>query len=185
MTYRFALLGALHLSGVLLLIAASPDRGTGQAPKPSGVYNAPGPAVALYGAGVSGAGITADDWREGMEEWRGMREELKGMRAELASLKSAVTGGAKLSPPAPKVLVPAEVAAARCARCHTPGKADVAGGGYVMFADDLGKALKPVSAKQRAAESELVRNQVESGAMPKGGAKLPADEQKVLSKLWK
>lgn len=64
------------------------------------------------------------------------------------------------------------VARANCAACHTPAKADKAGGGFILFADDKASALKPLSARERT----RVKEAVESGEMPPNRKLTPADK---------
>ncbi|MBN9523689.1 hypothetical protein J0H58_35120 [bacterium] len=63
------------------------------------------------------------------------------------------------------------VAKTRCAGCHTPAKADKAGGGFILFGDDKATTLKPLSARERT----RVKEAVESGAMPPDRALTPAE----------
>ena len=56
---------------------------------------------------------------------------------------------------------------ANCAACHTPAKADKAGGGFILFADDAATALKPLSGREKTRVTEAVQ----AGTMPPDGRK--------------
>ena len=47
-----------------------------------------------------------------------------------------------------------------CAACHTPAKAEKAGGGFILFAADDAAALKPLSGREKTRITEAVDNPV-------------------------
>lgn len=83
---------------------------------------------------------------------------------------------AKGGPLAQKAKVdPLPIAKAKCATCHTPGKAEAKGGGFILFADDQATALKPLNAREKV----RVKESVQSGSMPPQ-AKLSSAEKSAF-----
>jgi hypothetical protein len=157
--------------------APQPNTGGGPVLNNTGGYRA-----LLYGAGFAGAQITPDDFAYLIR----LSEEIVANGRETNTLL-------RQGPAAPKQasgeITPAvRLAAAKknCISCHTPAAAEGKGGGYIMFADDAGSALKPVSFKDRQRESELVNRRVNvTKDMPPEGRPRPApDESQAFSKLW-
>ena len=147
---------------------------------------APASVVVPYNAAVYGqpSGFTAADAKRLLEltEANGTRQEKTN---ELLAQLLARPAGGPVAAAAPKLDVLA-VSRAKCAACHTPGRADDKGGGYVLFADESAKAFKPVSSKDRAAENGLVRKEVtDTESMPKGGRLSPAERALFQSPVFK
>lgn len=68
------------------------------------------------------------------------------------------------------------VAKQRCAACHTESKSEAKGGGFILFADETAKTLKPLSAREKS----RVKEAVQGGTMPPN-AKLTADEKSAFA----
>lgn len=137
---------ALLALGLLLL-------GTAHATPPVPVV------VPYYGAtyGTPGGFSAADAKR--------VVELLESIDRRLAAIEERTPG----APAAVKAKGPDLTAVARqhCAACHTPAKADGAGGGFILFAADDAKALKPLSGREKTRIAEAVQ----SGTMPPGDRK--------------
>lgn len=97
-------------------------------------------------------------------------ELLESIDRRMESLESRAGGPLALKRPDPL-----PVAKSKCVACHTPGKAEAKGGGFILFADDAASALKPLNAR----EKNLVKQAIQSGAMPPQG-KLNAAEKAVF-----
>ncbi len=137
-----------------LALSHSPGHGT----PPTVPYA--GPVVTAqvpYQAAVYGGnpGLSPDQAKE-------LLSLLRSIDAKLSDIED------KIAPGAAKVVLktdPLKVAAAKCAACHVPGKADTKGGGYLLFADDSAKAFRLLGGRDKKRISEAV----ETGTMPPSG----------------
>lgn len=127
----------------------------------------PPAVVPYYGAtyGTPGGFSAADAKR--------VVELLESIDRRLEALEQRQAGGPVPLRKAPDLL---GVAKAGCAACHTPAKADTAGGGFILFADEKAGALKPLSARERTRITEAVQ----SGTMPPGPKKLTPAEKSAF-----
>lgn len=166
---------ALFLAGVSLVCAASP-------PAKSTQYGVTGGAVVVpyYGATYGTPGgfsqadakrmlelqeATLEAQRQSLDEQRLTNEYLRA----LATKQGAPIPQAALKKPVDLLTV----AKKHCAECHTPAKAK---GDFILFADDAGSALKPLSAN----EKKRIVDEVRSGLMPKGRPPMSAEEKSAF-----
>lgn len=68
------------------------------------------------------------------------------------------------------------VAKTRCLSCHTEAKAEGKGGGFILFSDETGSALKPLSSREKV----RIKEAVQSGTMPPN-RKLDVEERAAFS----
>ncbi|HEY1191090.1 MAG TPA: hypothetical protein VGE74_25880 [Gemmata sp.] len=162
---------ALFLAGAAVLLASghpshcNPPPVTGYTPQ----SHAAPLVVPYYGATYGGpAGISTADGKR-------IVELLESIDRRLEAIEAKSGGGPLAQKAGPELLT---VAKANCASCHTPAKADRAGGGFTLFADDAAGAMLPLSGRQKTA----VKQAVTDGTMPPGNRKKLSAEEKAAFK---
>lgn len=105
---------------------------------------------------------------------RRVLELLESMDKRLDSIDQKTGTGGPLS--VKKGLDLLTVAKSRCLNCHTESKAESKGGGFILFSDETGSALKPLSSREKV----RIKEAVQSGTMPPN-KKLDAEERSAFS----
>lgn len=97
-------------------------------------------------------------------------EELKGIREELRQQRA----GAPAKPGADRKAARDQYLLRACAKCHTPTRADGGkDGGFPLFDDDEGRALRRLSPREQAE----VADRVKRGDMPPGKPAAPKERE--------
>jgi hypothetical protein len=125
--------------------------------------NPPVPVVVPYYGATYGTpgGFSAADAKR-------VVELLESIDRRLAAIEERTGGPVPIKAKGPDLTATART---HCAACHTPAKADGSGGGFILFAADDGKALKPLSGREKTRVAEAVQ----AGTMP------PADRKKLTA----
>lgn len=142
---------ALFAAGLMSLLACGrPATSTGPV------------VVPYYGATYGGAGLSAADGKRIVELLESIDNRLEAIEAKTGGPAAGLKKG-------PDLLA---VAKHRCAGCHTPGKSEARGGGFILFADDAGGAMKPLSGREKA----RIKESVQGGTMPPTTKLSPAEK---------
>lgn len=116
----------------------------------------------LVPAYQSGYSATDDLLKQLLAEVRGLRQDVQSLRG-LGTPAGVADGGALLK--------------TRCASCHTEGKAEDRGGGFVLVLKD--GAIAPLSLYEQRKVSEQLR----AKKMPMGGTPLSSGEIDLVEKF--
>lgn len=153
---------ALFLAGVALMLGTACP-----------VASTPSPPVTVpyYGAtyGAPG-GFSAAEAKRVVELLESIDKRLEAIEA-----KTGAGAPVNLKAKGPDL---AAVAKTHCAACHTPGRAEKEGGGFILFAADDGKSLKPLSGREKT----RIVDEVQAGTMPKDGRKKLTATEKAAFK---
>lgn len=160
MTTARTIAAVVLTAGVVVLAARYPA--AGQHAYPPAATSAVVPYnVATYGPP---GGATPADVRKGLELLASMDKRLEAIEGKLGGVKAASPGVELVA-----------VAKKYCASCHTPAKAEKAGGGFELFRDDAAERLRGFSPGERA----KIKDVVQRGFMPPGERARPEGAEKA------